>query len=758
MPDASVKPVIFISYSHKDRRWLEFVQGHLQVAVTNDHFETWDDRRIEGGADWAAEIDAALRKCTAFILLVSRHSLISSFILKQEVKAALEAHWARGVRIYPIVVQACHIQAVPWLTKMNIRPRDAKALALYPPARRDEVMASLAAEIGDIVRNPSTNSATPSQTNQLINYTGLPETAYEHLVGRDAELTRLDEAWADRNTNILSLVAEGGAGKSALVNEWLKRMQADHYRGAEAVLGWSFYSQGTKERATSAEQFLNWTIEKLGIRIETTSATAKGDAHPLVREWFGERLERTNVEAWRAAHGRLYEHLRDTTQEGKTPTLESLAPLYQAIPHGCRAGRHQQTLDDIYKARICRRASGEIEFYATDKLGAFGANLAAISWFFEKPYETPIAILTDQPWVLHEAAFALRAQGRFAQARPTLRAVLRMNEVAKDWRNAAISAGTLSETELSIGEIAAAVVTAEQSVAYADRSKDEFQMMVRRTNHASALHAAGRREEAERLFVESDGQKKESWPNYLLLHSTRAYRYCDLRLAKGEWAAARDRASRTLELVTQQNWLHSIALDMLTLGRAHLGLALENVAPQRPAAITRDDARAAQARLGEALDGLRAAGRLDNVPRGLLARTAFRRSVGDWPGAARDLDEVEEIAEPGPMRLHLCDMALERARLAFADIEAFAPLNGLIDESPPQPAAARRRGERKARGGGAGEPRQGARADRKLRLPPARRGACRTRSRARRPPPLRRPAAAGVSHLPSRPPPSPEVG
>jgi hypothetical protein len=71
--------------------------------------------------------------------------------------------------------------------------------------------------------------------------------------------------------------------------------------------------------------------------------------------------------------------------------------------------------------------------------------------------------------------------------------------------------------------------------------------------------------------------------------------------------------------------------------------------------------------------------------RGLLARAAFRRSVGDWPGAARDLDEVAEIAEPGPMRLRLCDMALERARLAFARMEAFAPLNGLIDDSPPKP-------------------------------------------------------------------------
>jgi hypothetical protein len=58
----SPRPVIFISYSHKDRQWLDFVQGHLQVGVANDHFETWDDRRIAGGADWEKEIDIAGRR------------------------------------------------------------------------------------------------------------------------------------------------------------------------------------------------------------------------------------------------------------------------------------------------------------------------------------------------------------------------------------------------------------------------------------------------------------------------------------------------------------------------------------------------------------------------------------------------------------------------------------------------------------------------------------------------------------------------
>ena len=51
------------------------------------------------------------------------------------------------------------------------------------------------------------------------------------------------------------------------------------------------------------------------------------------------------------------------------------------------------------------------------------------------------------------------------------------------------------------------------------------------------------------------------------------------------------------------------------------------------------------------------------------------------PAAGRDLDEVEEIAEPGPMRLFLCDLALERTRIALAHREAFAPLNGLVEAS-----------------------------------------------------------------------------
>ena len=51
------------------------------------------------------------------------------------------------------------------------------------------------------------------------------------------------------------------------------------------------------------------------------------DCHPLLREYFATQLRRQYLDAWRAAHRRLYEHLSATTKEGAQPSLaHPLAP------------------------------------------------------------------------------------------------------------------------------------------------------------------------------------------------------------------------------------------------------------------------------------------------------------------------------------------------------------------------------------------------------------------------------------------------
>ena len=86
---------------------------------------------------------------------------------------------------------------------------------------------------------------------------------------------------------------------------------------------------------------------------------------------------------------------------------------------------------------------------------------------------------------------------------------------------------------------------------------------------------------------------------------------------------------------------------------------------------------AAHRQLTAAVDGLRQSGQIDYIPRGLLTRAWLRFLLDDQAGCEADLDEVQEIAERGPMPLYLADLYLTRARL-LRDPAALATARDLI--------------------------------------------------------------------------------
>src|ERR1700736_3993047 len=95
---------------------------------------------------------------------------------------------------------------------------------------------------------------------EKISVARLPITGSD-VFGREEDLAFLNDAWANQQINVVSIVAWAGVGKSTLVNHWLRRMAAEHYRSAELVFGWSFYRQGTSGGTTSADEFLDAALE-----------------------------------------------------------------------------------------------------------------------------------------------------------------------------------------------------------------------------------------------------------------------------------------------------------------------------------------------------------------------------------------------------------------------------------------------------------------------------------------------------------------
>lgn len=425
------------------------------------------------------------------------------------------------------------------------------------------------------------------------------------------------------------------------------------------------------------------------------------DAHPLIREYFAEQLQREQPEAFRAAHSRLFDYLCENTPY-RPDGLEGLAPLYQAVMHGCRAERHTEALSDVYDHRILR-GTGRGGFYSTHRLGAIGEDLTAVAAFFDRSSAGPWVRVSpnlsaaDQAWLLGEAAEHLYTLGCLAEALQPMHAGLEMAIQLKDWKNAAIRAGNFSELALTLGRLQEAVSYARQATTHADQSGDEIEQMSNWTTVADALHQSGQQTEAGVLFAEAERMQQEIQPQFNRLYSLRGYRFCELLLAPAERAAwryllnpncsnsnpqfsgcladvegRRNEAQRAWrEIFTNEPSLLDIALDHLTLARVGLIRAiLASPLPQPTLSLLH---------VAEAVNGLRAAGQMDTLPRSLLTAALYHFVRGEHDLAKKHLTEAQQIAERGPMPLYLADIHLSRARM-FRDRTELARAGKLIRE------------------------------------------------------------------------------
>jgi tetratricopeptide (TPR) repeat protein len=419
--------------------------------------------------------------------------------------------------------------------------------------------------------------------------------------------------------------------------------------------------------------------ESSNLKLPTSDCAWAVDAHPLIREYFAHHLRCRYAAAWQNGHSRLFDYLCDQT-EYRPPTIESLAPLFQAVTHGCQASRHQEALLKVYLDRIERGVDHENGYYCTTKLGATGSCLETLALFFNEDWTRIDQSLRppEQLWLLGQTINLLCASGRLTEGMKMLQAYLIHVDGTVSLKIAALT--RLSSLESLFGNLDDAIDHGREAIDLSSQnlSSGGLARMNAKETTASALNLTGHRQEAASLYNDIYNEWKFMPPSFE--HSSFCLDYTERqawqtakrsklwRRCVDDCAQAELQAKETIERGDGLRYsLISVALAHLTLARISLYQALHRKNMSLVARFLNRRTLAISPpteAVEKAVFMLRKSHQYPQLPLALLTAAFYQGTLGEnLEEAERLLEEAQQIAERGPMPLHLADVHLHRARL-----------------------------------------------------------------------------------------------
>jgi hypothetical protein len=267
---------LFISYSHKDVSLRVTLGDHLAALQREGVIETWHDRLISAGQEWAGEIKAELEAADIILCLVSAGFLASPYCQDKELKRALERHGAGEALVIPVILKPSDWSSSA-LGPLQALPANAKPVTKW--SNRDEAFTSVAQGIRQAARKlaerPARSSPPASAAPPLpVGPTGCapalenPEGSvradspfYIHPADEPRCCAELDKPGA-----LIRIKSPRGFGKSSLTARLLAYARGKRYRTVALNL------DGTDQKFfAEPDLFMQWFCasvgKELGLRV-----------------------------------------------------------------------------------------------------------------------------------------------------------------------------------------------------------------------------------------------------------------------------------------------------------------------------------------------------------------------------------------------------------------------------------------------------------------------------------------------------------
>lgn len=154
-------PSVFFSYSHADESLRDQLEKQLSMLKRQGVIETWHDRRIGAGAEFARAIDEHVERDEIILLLVSADFLASEYCYEIEMQRAMERHNAGEAIVIPVILRACDWRHAPF-GKLYATPRDGKPVTQWPDI--DEAFLQVAQAVREAATRAIGGSKKPQPT------------------------------------------------------------------------------------------------------------------------------------------------------------------------------------------------------------------------------------------------------------------------------------------------------------------------------------------------------------------------------------------------------------------------------------------------------------------------------------------------------------------------------------------------------------------------------------------------------------------
>jgi TIR domain len=141
------KGQVFVSYSHKDCKWVQRLLVHLKPLEREGVLNVWEDTQIKPGTLWRDEIKSAVESAKVAVLLISADFLASEFVMSDELPSLLAMAENKGTIIMPLIIGPSRFSQTKILSDFqSVNPPD-KPLTRLSTYQRDELLVRLAGTI-----------------------------------------------------------------------------------------------------------------------------------------------------------------------------------------------------------------------------------------------------------------------------------------------------------------------------------------------------------------------------------------------------------------------------------------------------------------------------------------------------------------------------------------------------------------------------------------------------------------------------------